>query len=150
MLRVVTFRSPSGVFAVQRVTIREVAAMAGVAVSTVSAVLNDTGDAKVASSTRSLVLEAVEVLGYEPHHAARSLRGKRLRGLVVIDDDISTGAYGGQMLAGVRDVCDDVGIPLVGLSSRGSAEREADALRLARSLTDRPVIVASVSETVRA
>jgi LacI family transcriptional regulator len=132
-----------------RVTIREVAAMAGVAVSTVSAVLNDTGDAKVASTTRSRVLEAVEILGYQPHHGARALRGKRFGCLVVIDDEISTGAYGGQMLAGVRDICDDAGIPVVNLSSGDDAARETDALRYARFLTDRPVIVATVSETVR-
>jgi len=149
MLRVVTFRSPSGVFAVQRVTIREVAALAGVAVSTVSAVLNDTGDAKVASATRARVLEAVRVLGYEPHHAARALRGKSAGCLALIDDEVSTGPYGGQMLAGVQDVCGDLGIPVVSLSTHGDAERERDAVRYARSLGARAIVLASVSETVR-
>lgn len=123
--------------------------MAGVAVSTVSAVLNDTGNAKVASSTRSRVLDAIDVLGYQPHPAARALRGKQLGYVVVIEDDISTGAYGGQMLAGVRDACDDAGVRVLSLSSRGDPAREAEAIGVARSFTQSPVILASVSETVR-
>jgi LacI family transcriptional regulator len=133
----------------ERVTIREVAAMAGVAVSTVSAVLNDTGSARVASATRARVLEAVDVLGYEPHHAARALRGKGSGSLVLIDDDVSAGPYGGQMLAGVDDVCAQLGVRVVGLRTGGAADRERDALHYAGSLGASGVVIASVSETVR-
>jgi LacI family transcriptional regulator len=134
---------------VERVTIREVAAMAGVAVSTVSAVLNDTGGARVASATRARVLEAVDLLGYQPHHAARALRGKSSGCLVLVDDDVSTGPYGGQMLAGVHDVCEQLGVPVVGLRTGGDPRREQEGLRYAASLGALAVVVASVSEAVR-
>lgn len=133
----------------ERVTIREVAATAGVAVSTVSAVLNDSSGVRVASTTRSRVLQAVEVLGYEPHHAARALRGKELGAVVVIEDDISTGPYGGQMLAGVYDVCGDLGVPAFGVSTGGDPKRERDAMAFARTLRARAVVLASVAEAVR-
>jgi LacI family transcriptional regulator len=52
-------------------TIASVAALAGVGVSTVSRVLNDS--TAVSGSTRMRVLEAIEALDYEPSAAARAL-----------------------------------------------------------------------------
>ncbi|WP_406689958.1 substrate-binding domain-containing protein [Saccharopolyspora sp. ID03-671] len=52
-------------------TIRDVAGRAGVSVSVVSRVLNDTGP--VSAPKRAAVLEAVEQLGYRPKAAARQL-----------------------------------------------------------------------------
>jgi len=52
-------------------TIRDVAAQAGVSVSVVSRVLNDTGP--VAPAKRIQVLEAIEALAYRPRAAARQL-----------------------------------------------------------------------------
>lgn len=56
-------------------TIRDVAARAGVSVSVVSRVLNDTGP--VAPAKRAQVLEAIEELGYRPKAAARQLSQDR-------------------------------------------------------------------------
>jgi len=52
-------------------TIRDVAAQAGVSVSVVSRVLNDTGP--VAPAKRAQVLEAIEALNYRPRRAAQQL-----------------------------------------------------------------------------
>jgi DNA-binding LacI/PurR family transcriptional regulator len=48
---------------------------AGVGRQTVSNVLNGTG--RVGEAARARVLEAVDTLGYHPHHGARSLRSRR-------------------------------------------------------------------------
>lgn len=57
-------------------TIRDVAKLAGVSVTTVSAVLNTSiEDKKVALKTREKVNEAIRILGYQPNIAARKLRG---------------------------------------------------------------------------
>jgi LacI family transcriptional regulator len=66
-------------------TIRDVARLASVSPATVSNVLN--GSRHVADGTRERVLKAVDVLGYSPHPAARSMRGgqSRLLGLIVAD-----------------------------------------------------------------
>ncbi|MDH5522010.1 MAG: LacI family transcriptional regulator, partial [Acidimicrobiia bacterium] len=59
----------------RRPTIKDVATAAGVAVSTVSNVLND--HPHVTDATRRKVLDAVEKLGYQASRAAKSLPGGR-------------------------------------------------------------------------
>ena len=56
------------------VTMKQVAARANVSVATVSYVLNGTG--AVTEATKQRVLAAVSELNYQPHHAARSMRGR--------------------------------------------------------------------------
>ncbi len=58
-----------------RVTLREVAAQAGVSHQTVSEVVN--GSDKVAPNTQARVLAAMSKLDYHPNHAARSMRLSR-------------------------------------------------------------------------
>lgn len=58
-------------------TLRDVAKRAGVALSTVSAILNERPDCYASEETRRRVLEAAAELGYRPHLIARSLaKGK--------------------------------------------------------------------------
>lgn len=66
-------------------TIRDVARLAGVSVATVSNVLNNART--VAAETRERVRRAVDALGYAPHAAARSMRGRGsgLIGLILAD-----------------------------------------------------------------
>ncbi|HMB90655.1 MAG TPA: LacI family DNA-binding transcriptional regulator [Rhodothermales bacterium] len=59
----------------KRITIKEVAAKAQVAISTVSLVMNDKG--YVSDETRSRVLKAARQLGYIPTQAARQLAAQR-------------------------------------------------------------------------
>ena len=58
----------------KRVTIRDVAALAGVDASLVSRVLNDHPKASASPETRQRIVEAARGLGYHPNVAARSLR----------------------------------------------------------------------------
>lgn len=56
-------------------TIKDVAKLAGVSVSTVSVAINTTPEEKkVAPQTRARILEAMHTLGYQPNIAARKLR----------------------------------------------------------------------------
>lgn len=66
-----------------KITIREVAAHAGVAVMTVSRVMRN--EPHVAAETRSAVLHSIQALGYRPSQSARSLAASvaRVIGLVV-------------------------------------------------------------------
>ncbi len=70
-----------------RVTIRDVAARAGVSQPTASLVLGQHPKARVAAATRERVLAAAEALGYRPNVVARSLVSGRsfALGLVVPD-----------------------------------------------------------------
>ncbi len=64
------------------ITIRDVAAYAGVSISTVSRVLNDT--CAVRPDKRKRVEEAVATLGYTPNPAARSLLKRETGGLGIL------------------------------------------------------------------
>lgn len=58
-----------------RISLKDVAARAGVSARTVSNVVN--GSARVSAQTRQRVQEAIDELGYRPNLAARSLRAGR-------------------------------------------------------------------------
>ena len=66
----------------KRVTIKEVARLAGVSVQTVSRVINDRPD--VASETRQRVQQLIDELGYQPSALARSLIQQRSYTLGVV------------------------------------------------------------------
>lgn len=82
------------------VTIREVAARAGVSVATVSRVLNHRPD--VADTIRHRVLDAATELHYQPNHAARSLRTRATKVLGLIIADI-TNSFFTAVARGVED-----------------------------------------------
>ncbi|MCC6603448.1 MAG: LacI family DNA-binding transcriptional regulator [Anaerolineae bacterium] len=78
----------------KRVTIKEVAAAAGVSTQTVSRVVNDRPD--VASDTREHVQQVIDDLGYQPSKIARSLIRGRSYSLGVVSSSI--GLYGPSLL----------------------------------------------------
>jgi LacI family transcriptional regulator len=74
-----------------RVTIGEVAELAGVSPTTVSHVFS--GKRAVSSATRERVLEIVQTLGYRPNNVARNLRTRQSRMIAVIVPDITNPFY---------------------------------------------------------
>jgi DNA-binding LacI/PurR family transcriptional regulator len=78
----------------KRVTIKEVAAAAGVSTQTVSRVVNGRPD--VASETREQVQQVIDTLGYQPSKIARSLIRGRSYSLGVVSSSI--GLYGPSLL----------------------------------------------------
>ncbi|WP_269513668.1 LacI family DNA-binding transcriptional regulator [Brevundimonas subvibrioides] len=71
-----------------KVTIRHVAAAAGVAVKTVSRVMN--GEPNVTRDLQDRVMKAVDALGYVPSMAARRMGGSRSYLLVALNDRENT------------------------------------------------------------
>lgn len=84
-------------------TRKDVAALAGVAPSTVSLVLNGTQSARVAPATRQRIFDAVEHLGYRPNHVARSLVSGRTMtvGVVMHWVDAPFNGYTSRLMDGV-------------------------------------------------
>src|SRR5438067_586757 len=68
-------------------TIKKVADLAGVAVGTVSHVIN--GSVPVSESLRRKVQAAIRELDYHPNHVARSLKTSRTRTLGIIVPDMT-------------------------------------------------------------
>lgn len=79
----------------------DVARHVGLSRSTVSFVINDREDIKIAARTKRRVWEAVAELGYRPHAGARSLASSRtnLLGLVT---DIASSPFGGGIIVGAQ------------------------------------------------
>jgi len=82
------------------VTIRDVAYRAGVAVSTVSRVIN--GLDRVSESTRKTVMEAIDDLGYVPNTTAKTLKAKRSDAIGFISEDISS-PYVPDVIRGIEE-----------------------------------------------
>jgi LacI family transcriptional regulator len=111
---------------------KDVAEHAGVSLSTVSYVLNDTGS--VAPARRNRVLDAVKVLEYSPNESARSLRrhGPSTIGMVVPDltnTFFAMVAEGVQRAASERDVLVILVVPGTGELSE---EKQVELLRSQR------------------
>jgi DNA-binding LacI/PurR family transcriptional regulator len=77
-----------------KVTMHDVAKLAGVSQSTVSRVLNDSAvGIPIGEETRRRVLDAVQALGYFPNLNAGSLRGQKTRMLAMMIADIANPFY---------------------------------------------------------
>ena len=106
----------------QRVTIYDVAAQAGVAISTVSRVLN--GSSEVADATRARVQQAIRDLRFEPHRVAKSLAQQSTTSLAVALPS-ATSLFYVELLKGVKDALREreIDLLLCNLGSRDPAQR---------------------------
>lgn len=129
----------------ERANIRDVAARAGVAVKTVSRVLN--GHPYVSAAMRERVERAVAELDFVPSMAARILSGSKSNQIALIYDNHSP-YYMFQIQSGCWDVCKahgirllaqpvDVADPTVGDQVRGLvSETHVDGIVLSSPVTD--------------
>jgi DNA-binding LacI/PurR family transcriptional regulator len=109
---------------------KDVAREAGVSVSTVSYVVNDSGP--VAEDRRARVLEAVRRLGFTPNESARSLKRQRVASIGLIVPDLQNGFFA-LVAEGVGDVAREQDVLVVLCSTDASEEREAYHAGLLRS-----------------
>lgn len=91
-------------------TIREVAKMSGVSISTVSRVMN--APESVVESKRKRVLEAIEKLQYQPNAFARGLIYRKSFTLGLLIPDIENLYYSG-IIRGLQDACVKLGYSLM-------------------------------------
>ena len=110
-------------------TIKDVARHAGVAISTVSAVLNRS--APVSEQAIEKVAKAIAAVGYVPHGAARSLRSgnSQLIGLVV--PNIANPHFAA-VAREIENICLAAGYMSVVYSTGQDSERESQVLKMLR------------------
>lgn len=122
----------------RRITIREVAAEAGVSTALVSMVLNSTigkdgkPDCNVKKETAAKILAAVKKLGYIPNSAAASIRTGRTKTIAVITSDISSRVFS-EICRLIENFFYDRGYNVIFASSDESAAKFADIIKLAMS-----------------
>ncbi len=129
----------------ERANISDVASRAGVAVKTVSRVLN--GHPYVSSDTKARVEEAMKALDFRPSIAARILSGAKSNQIALIYDNhspyymfqIQTGCWSRCQEGGIRLLAQpvDVADPTVGDQVRGLvSETHVDGIILSSPVTD--------------
>lgn len=107
----------------KEVTIKEVAERAGVAISTVSRVLNDLD--RVSDETRDKVQKAAEELGYVKNSLAASLKTGNTRMIVVIVPDIINEFYTA-VVQGVEEIAATRGYYTLIFATSDSPKKEKD------------------------
>lgn len=108
-------------------TLSDVARRAGVSVSVASRALNDAPGARIRTETRESVRQAALELDYAPNHAGRGLRLGRTGSIGLLVPNV-TDAFFGELLRGVEDAADELGlVVLLGRSER--LDQHPDYLR---------------------
>ncbi|UDY23277.1 LacI family DNA-binding transcriptional regulator [Nocardioides sp. Kera G14] len=104
------------------VSVKDVAAAAGVSLGTVSNVLNRPD--RVTASTRERVERAMADLGFVRNESARSLRAGRTRALAYVMLDAGNPFFT-DVAQGIEQAAEDAGLSLFLCNSQGRAVREA-------------------------
>lgn len=126
----------------ESISIREVAARAGVSVGTVSNVLNRPD--LVAAPTRERVLAAIKELGFVRNESARQLRAGRSRsvGLLVLD---VANPYFTDVARGVENTAGRAGLAVIVCNSDDSEAKEARYLSLLEEQRVQALLITPVS-----
>lgn len=115
----------------KRVTMTQVARLAGVSRATVSFVIN--GDPKaetLTEATRERVREAVKLLNYRPNLAARGLRTQRTHSIAVITDQLTSTPYMNSTTRGIQERCWPMGYLATTIATGHDPELRASAVEM--------------------
>jgi len=110
-----------------KVTISDVAKLAGVSTATVSHTINSTR--YVSEETKEKVYQAIAQLGYTPDASARSFRTGKKKTIGFIVPDISNKFFA-TMIETVENALSQAGYRLIIANTKENAEREENNLRL--------------------
>ena len=86
-----------------RITMKDIAARAGVSQSTVSFVLNGMDGMRIGSETRKRVLDAVSELGYRPRSAGRPSKAANHRVIGLMIDEVATSPFASISIEGAQE-----------------------------------------------
>src|ERR671935_155162 len=121
-----------------RMTIRQIAELAGVSIATVSRVLNGRDD--VAPETRDTVRQIIREHGYTANRSARGLSAGRT-GLVGILVPMVFPAYFAGILAGAAEALTERALPIALAPTGGEHDREVSVIDRLHGLTDGALII---------
>ncbi len=122
------------------VTLRDVAAKAGVSLATASRVLGPSSR-KVGAEYKERVVAAAAALGYTADAAARAMRGTS-DSITLIADDLTTPSIASVVAAMEREAR-TAGAFVTVSSTRGTPQRQLDTVRQLRALRPRALVLTS-------
>jgi LacI family transcriptional regulator len=122
------------------VTINDIAAVTGVAASTVSRALSNPG--RVSAPTRERIQAAARELNYVPNSQARALSSGRTGTIAVLVSDITNPFYFG-LLRGTQQQLKAAGYAQLLIDTEDSGEHEIEMLHKMRRLLDGAILCAS-------
>ncbi len=115
----------------KRITYKDVAALAGVSVATVSYVLNN-GPRPVSAATRLRVEDAITELGYYPNEVARSLRLQQSSIIGLLIPSATNPVYA-EIAQELERICSAAGFLVLLCNSESQPEREAKFVHMLRA-----------------
>ncbi len=124
------------------VTLKQVAARAGVSIKTVSRIVND--DVAVNAKTRESVQRHLQVLNYIPNNAARQMRSGASTIFGLMTDAVATTPYSVDIVRGAQAALRENNQTLLIASSDGDPDREAQLWRMFRAHRVAGVVYASM------
>jgi LacI family transcriptional regulator len=133
----------------ERATLKDVAALAGVHVSTASRALNPSTRGLITPEVVAKVMEVSRRLNYQPNAAAHSLRTRRTRTVGVVVPDITNPVFP-PIIRGIEDGLAARGYLAIVANSDGRINREADVVGMLRTRGVDGMILASVEREDRA
>lgn len=125
------------------ITLKELAARAGVHPSTVSRIANNDPALRVSADTRARVEALLRETEYRPDAVARSLRLRQTFVLAMIIPDITNPLFA-NIFRGIEDVADERGYGVILGNTAGSRDRELSHLRGLQARRVDGVVLASV------
>ncbi|GAB2567636.1 substrate-binding domain-containing protein [Gracilibacillus alcaliphilus] len=126
-------------------TIKDVAKLAGVAVSTASYALNNNG--RISQETKEKVLEAARVLHYRKNGMASDLKRTRTNTIALILSDLS-GPFYSELIKGVQDIATANGFDLIACSSIGGTQSTAVKFLMEKRVDGAIILANNISDTV--
>jgi DNA-binding LacI/PurR family transcriptional regulator len=133
----------------KRWTSRDVAALAGVSVATVSYVMNGRMGDRIPTATRDRVLDAARQLGYSPNRSARSLRRQKTEQVCLVVGSIGV-PTNDQLARDLHSKADEVGYGVITMvvDSPERAAKTVDLLhqRIADGAVIAPTIVQQIPD----
>jgi LacI family transcriptional regulator len=115
----------------KRVTLADVARLAGLSSSAASMILTGRPDTRLSSEAHERVHAAAAQLGYRPNNAARALRTDKTRTIAFISDYVATTRYASGLIRGALEAAEQANHVMLVLETGGEPAREVQAIEAA-------------------
>jgi LacI family transcriptional regulator len=115
----------------KRVTLADVARLAGLSPSAASMILTGRPDTRLSAEAHERVHAAASQLGYRPNVAARALRTDKTRSIAFISDYVATTRYASGLIRGALEAAEKANHVMLVLETGGEPAREVQAIEAA-------------------